>query len=496
MSESIKEKERQLIYLLLHNKSLVCDFMESNLNKKHFSEEFQNLLSAIEFCYEKDVLLTRISYIRFVHDFKSPKERVAEERIFYNCSLAKVDVNDFPLLVDELLKDYLLRSTAYNISLFNKQVREKGISAALSNLSDNLINLSVDSNISDKKIVYENIGGLAREHFEYIQKVKSGEIKIPPKILTGIEEIDDTMGTGLAAGTLTLVCADAGAYKSCAMLNIALNVWESGHNVLLVPIEMAYTQAISRVWARQARVSTKNIFEMTCTPEQDDRIKNVTKKMEESENKFYIMQIPDSTTVSGIKRLIDKHIDVFHPKLVVIDYIDNLDVEKDRNGRHDLEISDMLQKLRTHGRDLNFAVLSGAQLGRNALNRLRKAGTSNDTTAINSEDIRGAHTFSTDADYIWAQIPNTSQPDSLLDIYVVKARNGKKIFSNGKMKASLEINPEIQLIRSSSDLNMTDDGILQKITMLEETEKERETSEDVFDDMMGADLDNFDHADF
>ena len=43
------------------------------------------------------------------------------------------------------------------------------------------------------------------------------------------------MGTGLEQGTLTLFCADVGCFKSSMMLNIGMNVWHQGHDVLFVP---------------------------------------------------------------------------------------------------------------------------------------------------------------------------------------------------------------------------------------------------------------------
>ena len=143
-----------------------------------------------------------------------------------------------------------------------------------------------------------------------------------------------------------------------------------------------------------------------------------------------------------------KHIEIFSPKLVVIDYVANLEADKNRYGRNDLEIGDMLKSMRRSGKDLDFAILTAAQLGREALKRIRKTGSNKEKTSINSEDIRGSHEYSADADNIYAQLKSTSQPNELLDLYCVKSRNGPTTFEDGSIRATLDIRPEFGLISS------------------------------------------------
>ena len=498
MNENILKKEKQFIYLLLKNKEFVSDYVESVLSPECFHLEHQNILRAIEDAYEKDVLLTRNGYSHFIGQFKSPKERMAEETSFNSCLASVSRPDDMPLLINAIFEDFLLRKTGDYINDFKNGIKGEGVMTSFKGLVDGLQNLSIDSESSKGKSVYGDIGFLSQEHFAYKEKVRSGEIKTPPRVLCGIKEIDETMGTGFAPGTMSLVCADVGGFKSMMMMNLGLNVWEQGYNVLFVPIEMPKEQCFERMWARQSNIPQENIQKADYTDEESDKLKSVIDKFENSDHKFYVMQVPGDTTVSVIERQVKKYHDIFKPQLVVVDYIDNLESDKARD-RHDLEISDMLQKLRTMGRDLGFGVLSGAQLGRDALKRIRKAGSSKEGTSVNSEDLRGAHSFAMDSDYILAQVPNQAQPESLLDIYVVKARNGKKVFPNGHMKASLEIYPEVQLIKSISDFDMSDDAILDKITMFENVENQKPATS--FDAEMGLDgidasIDDFGFEDF
>ena len=66
MTESILKKEKQLIYLLLKDRELVNDYIESSLSPVCFHLEHQNILRGIEDAYDKGVLLTRLSYSHFI----------------------------------------------------------------------------------------------------------------------------------------------------------------------------------------------------------------------------------------------------------------------------------------------------------------------------------------------------------------------------------------------------------------------------------------------
>lgn len=939
MADNTLKQEKQFIYLLLKEKDLVNDYVASSLSPNCFHMEHQNILRGIEHAYEQNVKLTRFSYSDFIGKLKSPKERLFEETAFNSCLASVAKPDDFPLLANAIFEGYVMRKTGEEIHSFQNSVNDSGIMHSFKSLVENLQNISVDSESSRGKSVYDNIGILSKEYFIHKEKVRSGEIKTPPRVLCGIKEIDETMGTGFAPGTMTLICADVGGFKSelhstvislanggrktveelyrmqekgqnlpqiisltdnsklfkqsplkildhgvlpcvilktkrgfeitntlkhrhllldgykktedikvgdslaisrhqyfgkekateglatwlgcmisdggCSqpsysftnfdneivhemtratiliggnvtkigytignilkghyhinstrkygkqyridgktalqkevpsqifhwdksslvdflqamygcdgsickektkrksgntslrykiqyhtsskklsidvrdllikfgiiasifsypssykkdgikiekgityrviiqdtrqvekfikeigflgvkqkeceeylehissiksnpngdvipdgiwgilgdkfkkygksfygcrrhlkvgekgrgkegycgnkgkaisrrllnkiaeyldndeellsiansdiywdkiisiepvgyhqvydiampvnhnfvanniithnsmmMMNLGLNVWELGYDVLFVPIEMAKEQVFERIWSRQSNVLQEKIQKAEYTDEEAEKIKIVIDKFENgTDNKFFVMQVPGDTTVSIIERQVRKYHDIFQPKLVVVDYIDNLESDKARD-RHDLEISDMLQKLRTMGRDLGFGVLSGAQLGRDALKRIRKAGSSKEGTSVNSEDLRGAHSFAMDSDYILAQVPNPAQPESLLDIYVVKARNGKKVFPNGHMKASLELYPEVQLIKSISDFDMSDDAILDKVTMFENVENQIPKSEGIdaqmgFDGNIANSVDDFGFEDF
>jgi archaellum biogenesis ATPase FlaH len=349
------------------------------------------------------------------------------------------------------MEHYIDNSVNGALESFKLRRNKKGTISAVKELAECCDKL-LDGTSIGEKTYFQDIRVLSEEKSKYVEDVVAGIREEESPILTGIREIDFTMVTGLEKGTLTLFCADVGVFKSSMMLNIGLNVWHQNYDVLFVPLEMHRDQMWRRTMSREARIDsrflTKNL-KVNLNKEHLDKIKRVNEEWKSITAKFFIMQEPGNTTVNKIERLIDRNIEIIRPKLVVIDYVANLEANKNRYGRNDLEIGDMLKAMRQMGKDYDFAVISAAQLGREALRRLRKAGANKDKPTINSEDIRGSHEYAADADNIYAQLKSTAQPNQLLDLFCVKSRNGPTVFEDESIRAQLEVYPAFGLIKSA-----------------------------------------------
>jgi replicative DNA helicase len=461
MSELLNiQEERELIYLLLHHKDAIDRFYDAGLSPDQFSEENRPILLSIIDSYDKNgVLLTRKSFKEKLKLNTVPKERISQELAFNSCYAASSDIEDLPMLMNKVIDRNIDNSITSVLEKFVKSRKKVGNVPAIKSLVNDCDDILSGAKVTDEKSYYEDIRVLSEVQVKYLEDVRSGKIKEDPIILSGIREMDYTMVTGFEKGTLTLICADVGGFKSAMMLNVGLNVWSQGFDVLFVPLEMHRDQMWRRACAREARIRseliTRNIKDLT--DDQMQQIRDMNKVWNDIPAKFYMMQEPGNTTVLKIQRQIERNIELIRPKLVVIDYVANLEAHKNRYGRNDLEIGDMLKTMRQMGKDLDFAVLSAAQLGREALKRVRKASGDRDKTSINSEDIRGSHEYAADADNIFAQLKNVSQPSSLLDIFCVKSRNGPTVFENGKVRATLDIHPEYGLICSSPYNKTSDD---------------------------------------
>ena len=450
MVDNISKTEEEFIYLLLHNRKLVTNFIDSNLSVEHFNDKYRFILNCIIECYDLNVLLTRKTFLEKVKILSKPQERIAQEMLFNVCFVAKTSEDDFPTLINKIF-DYIIdNSVNSTLSTFKKEVKEDRITA-INNVVDDFQDILSNSSSTREKVYYNNVNMLSDENIQYIKDVRDGKIEEKKLILTGIKEYDETMVTGLEKGTLTLICSDVGSYKSSMMMNIGMNVWKDNHNVLFVPLEMDKDQIWKRMISRESRVPcdliTSNIKGLT--NEQIEKMEQAQEEWHNREAMFYLMQESTRTTVINIERQIERNINMFKPKLVIIDYIANLEAHTKR-GTNTLEIGDMLKTMRHMGKSLGFAVISGAQLGRNFLEKLRIAGANRDKISVNSEDIRGSHEYSADADYIYAQIKSASQPNELLDIYCIKSRSGSTTFKNGSIRATLDVSPEIFWIRSQN----------------------------------------------
>ena len=165
------QNEKELIYQLLHDKNAIDKFYDFGLKKNHFSDEHKDIVSFILKAYDDDNILSIV-----INNFKKNKSTG------YTGAIKK--------LLDEF--EDVLEDTA------SQQPGE---------------------------LYYDDIRNLSKERIQYIEDVRSGKVVEEPLILSGIKEMDYTMVNGFEKGTLTLICADVGAFKSSMMLNIGLNVW-------------------------------------------------------------------------------------------------------------------------------------------------------------------------------------------------------------------------------------------------------------------------------
>ena len=320
------------------------------------------------------------------------------------------------------------------------------------------------------KIVYEDLTNFGKEYYKEMVDIRAGVIPDAEFISYGIKELDETSGVGLAPGTMTLFCGDVGGYKSTMMMNVALHVWwKEQKNVLYVPLEMPRKLVYLKQLSRQTQIP----FDLVNNPKSlsSEQMEKLQKYMEEEAPsgpaKIFLMDSYEQrTSVDLIRKMIERNLEIFKPRVVVVDYIANLTPDR-KQDRADMDIGEMLKDLRYMGRPgvvhkEGFAIVSGAQIGREGLKRVRRSG--NDKAMFYSEDLRGSHDYSADADVIYAQFPDPQQPDEKLQVFVVKSRYGKKTFPDGNRKAVFDLKPAISMIRSASDFygGVSKDEILSK----------------------------------
>ena len=107
--------------------------------------------------------------------------------------------------------------------------------------------------------------------------------------------------------------------------------------------------------------------------------------------------------------------------MVFIDYQNCLAPLTQRAQRNDLEIGETLKDLRRMGRKYGFAVITAAQLGRDAIKRWRRETDSSPDTA----DILGSQQYGADADCIFG-LRYDDEDENTLKVWTIKARYGSR----------------------------------------------------------------------
>lgn len=151
-------------------------------------------------------------------------------------------------------------------------------------------------------------------------------------IPTGFTDLDKTLGGGLFEG-LYFIGALSSLGKTTFMLQVADQVAQQGHDVLIISLEMARSElmakSISRLTALNDFRNAKTTRGITTAAyykhySDDERacINRAINDYATYAEKIFIEESVGNTTVEEVKRLIDNHIKITGNKpLVIIDYV-------------------------------------------------------------------------------------------------------------------------------------------------------------------------------
>lgn len=497
MKDKIEIQEK-IINLLINDHSLVNVFVANKLEPEFFDPKYRTVLYAIHNAHTQSIRLTENGYVDFVEravtdgsyskwtekkvdGIKQPV--MAERALFLNVSkLVRATIDDFELYLKQFREIRSREQANALFAMYQSDVKNGTFFDAITDLAEGLTGLSNQNSLSKAKMIFVD-----KTAKDFMKELREKRENPEEQLLTGIPELDDSIGVGLIPGSLTLFVADVGGFKSTMMINVALNIFKrSKKNVLFVSLEMPEHMVKCKMVSRETRVKLHKI----ATPKllNDVEIQKVEDEWTKwsLENKFAILDASDDRlTVADIKAEIERRIAFFKPDIVVIDYITILAPEQWYIKQQSHEwIGHMCKGIRQLGRKHGFAAISAAQLGREAIKRLKTQKDGQQT--VGSEDLRGSHEFSADSDNIYALIPHPNQPQQKLQLFCIKARYGKKTFG-GSNKAILEVDPEIGQIRSSSDATWGHDDAVNDIAV-----KHGESIDSKMDFDNNLDLDSFD----
>lgn len=472
MAITESESQEKLLNLLINYQDLIPEFLSKDIGPEYFDPKYRPLIYAIEESHVRSQFFTQNYFLDFVQrsvgngDYKkwtgndvssSIIAHTNENRIFQLVkNLDKTDKNDSELICRKVREHYVKVQSGNLMSKFH-QDQGNGYLPAVQKLSEEL-NLLVSGSSDGASATWADVGEYGDEWFESLEK----EALNPKKVLsTGIGPFDQTMPMGLGVGSLTLIVADVGGFKSASMINIALNVCkQSNENILYVSLEMPKDMLMTRIIARESGVPAENISKpATLTPEQKAKVKEAAASFKSISSKFAILDAQERMTVSKIRADLEKRKHFFKPRLVVVDYISILSPETwyQKLAEHSW-YGQMCKDLRQLGRKMGFGVLSAVQLNREAIKSLRNQ--KDGKQSVGSDALRGSHDFSADADNIFVQFPSPDQPKERLFLFCVKSRYGSTMFGSMKnqTKATLEVHANIGKVEEHLDAAWSTDS--------------------------------------
>jgi len=432
--------EQSLLHLMLHHREVVEEMLQDGVPADLFDPAHRPLVNAIYAEYVRSGrrrLLSDESYrAKLLADGVDGNDLLFSMDLWDKCYVGTpTSLEDFGYLRDRLIEAFTARVLNRTISDIEPTIKEKGFRYAVTQAMESLqeaVQLS-----TAKRTVVVSIDEMRDDYLGQLQEQKRDSSKI---IRCNMPEIDDVVNVGFRPQHLTLFVADVGGHKTNMMLNVALNIYDMGHNVLFIPLEMSRFDLMNRIIANRAEISLNKLAKPHLLSDKEfDEIRDARIWDSESSARFAILDAEDQTSVSSLQYEIEKHSFVFKPAVVVIDYIANLKPDREFRDRNDLEIGQQLKSLRFLGKKFGFHVISAAQLGRDAIRKLRD---NQDSSVVDSTAVRGSHEYSADSDTIFGILPVPHQSDTL-KIVTIKARHG------AKQTSELKVRPEFALIYST-----------------------------------------------
>lgn len=429
MSEENVDKfllvEQKILHLALKSRNSIKYLLDNRVTPDFFSDRHAFLIQCIFKEYlDNDSsfvkLLTRESYEHYlVAHYGNNPEVLLKLKDYDACAIkASSSANDIGTLVTDLVNAYAARHTQKALLKYEKSMSNKGAFASTQELVSELDKINIVS--SRKQTTFVTAQDMRAD---YLLEKKNQRENPAKRITSGIMDIDNAMVIGFAPQTLTIFVADVGKGKTTMMINIGLHIVESGYNVLFVSLEMPRNRLMDRIMSNFSGIDFKLVAQPDqMTEPQFIEFGQAYDKWEKTKGKFAILDADERITMSRLKREIDLRAMVFKPDVVIVDYIGIVKPEVRYSGRNDLEIGEITKELRFLGKKYGFGTISGAQINREGIRRMRKEKVGSTGGGAGGDDLKGSGELSADADFIFALFP--PEGDNMMKCQTVKTRYG------------------------------------------------------------------------
>ncbi len=411
-AEQHTKVEEQIISLMLKHPETIREMIDEGVRTESFDPTYQPLVGAI---YQEFVSsghqrkLTRETYKQLLLGLGVKGDLQLDLSVWEKCYIShNVDVNELGQLMRQLRESYCARQISCCLGDFSKDIKQKGYEKAARKLNHSIhqaMTLLDHSPVTQDEDI--RVGEYKTAFLDWLKTPSTSIIR------SNFKEIDDRMPGGFAPGTLTILVAPPGNHKTNLMTNITRNVSRAGHEVWFYNLEDSGNHIIARIVSRETGMPIHRIMGKQLSPQELGQIEKVWP------SDMRLLSPYAAITTRQIEHDLQRA-DV-KPNVVIVDYQNCLAPLTQRAQRNDLEIGETLKELRRLGRRYGFAVITAAQLGRDAIKRCRKESNASPDTA----DILGSQQYGADADCIFA-LKWDEEDRHKLKVWTIKARYGSR----------------------------------------------------------------------
>jgi replicative DNA helicase len=271
-----------------------------------------------------------------------------------------------------------------------------------------------------KSLQSTSISTLSKEIVQNIEN-KDGNNKLIP---TGFEYLDEEFG-GLSLGELVVIGGRPAMGKSQFVINLVSNICDI-EPILFFSFDLTPTTLASRILSNRTGIAVDKLIRNQLIDSDVNLIKLAAKQLENS--KLLVSDIG----VANINETIDiikEHVELYHTKMVVIDYLQLLGIGKYNTGR-EAEIGHICRVLKMCAKELNICIVLLSQLSR----AVEVRGSSKKPQL---SDLRDSGSIEQIADKVWLLYrpeyymidelddDEFTSADCILMVIVAKYKNGK-----------------------------------------------------------------------
>jgi len=359
-----EEQEFQLLGILLQYPELINEAADV-LQVRHLSHpQAQLIYEELLRQFQRDGAISRTKLLLKLREddlIKDPDTLIEQLTSGFN---TKEELKPTIELIKQKHQKYLLKEAASqladlannsNLSIEEYQARAQELIFSATNESGDL-----------DKHIFSMEEALIESYDRYLRR-RNDEADIGVK--SGFMTLDKLLG-GFKKGHLTVIAASTSMGKTAFAINIARNVLKREVPVGMISLEMDATEIIDRMVIQEANINAWKYSQGHTNEQEDEKISQILNEMHE-----YPLMISDERglNVAQIRARLRKfRAQLENIGLVVIDYLQMIQLPEDYSQNTARAVGEVVLQLRNMASELNVPVILISQISRKFTNRQDK----------------------------------------------------------------------------------------------------------------------------